>query len=73
MAIPSKRCKIDNSEIQNSLKLSFKNIRDLRSNLFECESFLESNSRGILALYETKLDDSIDAGNVSVRGYLLLI
>ena len=73
MAIPSKRCKIDNSEIQNSLKLSFKNIRDLRSNLFECESFLESNSLGILALYETKLDDSIDAGNVSVRGYLLLI
>ena len=27
----------------------------------------------ILALYETNLDDSIDSGNFSVRGYLSLI
>ena len=39
----------------------------------ECESFLESNSPGILALSETNLDDSIDSGNFSVRGYLPLI
>ena len=38
-----------------------------------CESFLESNSPNILALYETNLDDSIDSGNFSVRGYLPLI
>ena len=39
----------------------------------DCESFLESNSPGILALCETSLDDSIDSGNFSVRGYLPLI
>ena len=37
-----------------------------------CESFLESNSPDILALCETNLDDSIDFGNFSVRGYLPL-
>ena len=39
----------------------------------DCESFLESNSPDILALCESNLDDSIDSGNFSVRGYLLLI
>ena len=56
-----------------SLKLSFMNIRGLRSNFVECESFLESNSPDILALCETNLDDSIDSGNFSVTGYLPLI
>ena len=37
------------------------------------KSFLESNSTDILALCETNLDDSIDPGNFSVRGYLPLI
>ena len=55
------------------LNLSFKNIQGLRSNFIECESFLESNSPGILALRETNLDDLIDSGNFSVRGYLPLI
>ena len=73
MAILSKRCKPDNFEPHNSLKLSFTNIRGLRSNFVECESFLESNSPDILALCETNLDDSIDSGNFSVRGYLPLI
>ena len=41
--------------------------------LFDCESFLEPNSPDILALCETNLDDSIDSGNFSVRGYLHLI
>ena len=49
------------------------NIRGLRSNFVDCESFLESNSPDILALCETNLDDSIDSGNFSVRGYLPLI
>ena len=57
----------------NSLKLSFRNTWGLRSNFFVCKSFLESNSPDILALCETILDDSIDSGNFSVRGYLLLI
>ena len=57
----------------NSLKLNFRNIRGLRSNFVDCESFLESNSPDILALCETNLDDSIDSGNFSVRGYLPLI
>ena len=49
------------------LNLSFKNIQGLRSNFIECESFLESNSPGILALRETNLDDLIDSRNFSVR------
>ena len=73
MAILSKGCKPDNFEPHNSLKLSFTNIRGLRSNFVECESFLESNSPNILALCETNLDDSIDSANFSVRGYLPLI
>ena len=54
MAILSKACKPDNFESHNSLKLSFMNIRGLRSNFVDCESFLESNSPDILALYEDK-------------------
>ena len=73
MTILSKACKPDNFELHNSLKLSFTNIRGLRSNFVDCESFLESNSPDILALCETNLDDSIDSGNFSVRGYLPLI
>ena len=73
MTILSKACKPDNFESHNSLKLSFTNIRGLRSNFVDCESFLESNSPDILALCETNLDDSIDSGNFSVRGYLPLI
>ena len=73
MAILSKACKLDNFESHNSLKLSFTNIRGLRSNFVDCESFLESNSPDILALCETNLDDLTDSGNFSVRGYLPLI
>ena len=42
-------------------------------NFVDCESFLESKSLDILALCETNLDDSIDSGNFSLRGYLPLI
>ena len=72
MAILSKACKPDNFESHNSLKLCFTNIRGLRSNFVDCESFLESKSPDILALCETNLDNSIDSGNFSVRGYLPL-
>ena len=72
MAI-SKACKPDNFESHNSLKLSFTNIRGLRSNFVDYESFLESNSPDILALSVTNLDDSIDSDNFSVRDYLPLI
>ena len=68
-----KACKPDDFESHNSLKLSFTNIRGLRSNSGDCESFLESNSPDILALFETNLDNSIDSGNFSVKGYLPLI
>ena len=73
MAILSKGCKPDNLELHNSLKVSFKNIRGLRPNFIECESFLEPNSPDILALCETNLDNPIHFGNVSVRRYLPLI
>ena len=73
MTILSKACKPDNFESHNSLKLSFTNIRGLRSNFVDCESFLESNSPDILALCETNLDGSIDSGNLPVRDYFPLI
>ena len=65
MAILSEACKPDNFESRNSLKLSFTNIRGLRSNFVDCESFLESNSPNILALCETNLNDSTDSSNFS--------
>ena len=73
MTILSKACKPDNFESYNFLKLSFTNIRGLRSNFVDCESFLESNSLDIIALCETNLDDLLDSGNFSVRGYLPLV
>ena len=66
MAIFSKGCKPDNFESDNSLKLSFTNIRGLRSNFVECESFLESNFPDILGLCETNLDDSIHSSSDSL-------
>ena len=73
MAILSKACKPDHFELHNSLKLSFTNIPGLRSNFVDCEYCLKSNSPDILALCKTNLDDSIDSGNFSMRGYLPLI
>ena len=73
MAILSKGCKPDNFKPHNSLKLSFTDIWHLCSSFVECKSFLELNSPDILILCETNLDDSIDFGNFSVRGYLPLI
>ena len=73
MAILSKACKPDNFESHNSLKLSFTNIWGLCLNFVDCESFLESNSPDIFAPCETNLDNSIDSGIFSVRGYLPLI
>ena len=73
MAILSKACKPDHVESHDSLKLSFTNIQGLCSSFVDCGSFRESNSPGIFALCETNLDDSIDPGNFSVRGYLPLI
>ena len=49
------------------------NIQGPRLNFLKCESFLESNFPDIIALCEANLDDSVDSGNLSVRGYLPLI
>ena len=68
MAILSKACKPENFKLHYSL-----NIRDLRLNFVDCESFLESSSPDILALFKTNLVDSIYSGNFSVTGYLPLI
>ena len=71
MAIFSKACKPDNSESHNSLKLIlFKAFVQI---LLIVNLSLNQNSPDILALCETNLDDSIDSGNFSVRGYLPLI
>ena len=71
--IPSIEMYLIGFEPHNSLKLSFTIIQGLCSNFVECESFLESNSPDILALCETNLNDSVDSGNFSVRGYLPFI
>ena len=73
MAILSKACKPDIFELHNSLNLSFTNIQGLCSNFVDRKSFLESNSPDIFAPCETNLDDSVDSGNLSVRGYLPFI
>ena len=73
MTVLPKVCKPENFETHNSLKFSFINIRGLRSNFVDCGSFLNSNSPNILALCEKNLDDSIDSGNFSAKGYLPLI
>ena len=73
MTILSKACKPDHFQPYISLNLSFKNIWGLCSDFVDCESFLKSNSSDILALCKTKLDDSIDSGNFSARGYPPLI
>ena len=52
--------------------LSFTSSRGLHSNLLGCESFLESNSFNILALFETNLKEPINTSNISVTGYLSL-
>ena len=68
-----KGCKPDNFKSHNSLKHSFTNIRNLRSNFVNCKCFFESNSPDIFALCETNLDHSTDSGNFFTRGYLPLI
>ena len=73
MAILSKACKPDDFESHESLKLSFTNVRGLRLNFFDCESYLGSHSPDVLALSETILDDPVNSGDFSVRGYLPLI
>ena len=72
MAILSKACKPDNFGSHNSLKLSFTNIRGLRLDFVDCESYLWSNSPNILALFETILEDSVNSDDFSVRGYFPL-
>ena len=73
MAILSKACKPDNFESHASLKFSFTNNQGHCLNFVDCKSFPESNSPDILALCVTNLDDSIDCGKFSVRGYHPLI
>ena len=73
MVILSEGYNPDNFEPHNYLKLNFTNVWDLFSNFVECESFLESNSPDIFALFETNLDGSVNSGNFSVRGYFPLI
>ena len=53
--------------MRNSITLNFTNIWGLRSNFADCKFFLDSNSPDILAQSETKLDDSIDFGHLSLR------
>ena len=73
MVVLSKVCKPNNFKSHDSLNLRFTNIQRLCLNFIGCESFLESNSSDILAVYETNLKDSIDSSNNFVRVYLSLI
>ena len=73
MAILSDVRKSGNFESHNSLKLSFGDIRGLCLNFVRCESYLESNSPGILPLCMTNFDDLTDSDNFFLRCYLPLI
>ena len=73
IAVLSKGCKPDKFASHNSQKRSFTNIQGLHSSSGNCQSFLESNTPDILALFVTNLDDSTDSGNFSVSDYLLLM
>ena len=73
MVVLSKVFKPDNFDSHDSLNLRFTNIQCFCLNFVGCESFLESNSTDIIALYETNLKDSIDSSNIMVRDYLSLI
>ena len=68
MAILSKGCKPENFDSHSSLKPSFTNMQGLPLKFIDCESFLESSSPNIFALYETNLDDSI--GSYVKEGFL---
>ena len=57
MTLLSKVCKPDIFESHNSLKLSFTNIRGLRSYFVDCKYFPESNTPDVLPVCETNLDD----------------
>ena len=52
--------------------IAFTNIRGLRSNFTDVESFLHSSSPDILALCETNLNSSIPSSDFLVPGYLPL-
>ena len=56
----SKSCKPENFQSHNTVKLSFTNTLDLCFNFVGWESFLESDSSDILALYETNLNGLVD-------------
>ena len=73
MAMLSKVCKPDDFELHNSLKLSITSIWGLLSHFIDFESFFDRKILDILALRETILDNSNDASNFSVKGYLPLI
>ena len=73
MATLSKACKPGDLESHNSLKLSFTNIQDLRSNFVECKSFLELSYPDISGSMGDKLGWLNCFGNFSVGGYLPLI
>ena len=71
--MPSKVCKPDDFESHDSLNLRLTDIQHLCLNFVGCESFLESNSSDMFAVYETDLKDSIDSSSIFVRCYLSLI
>ena len=67
----SKACKLDNFESCNSKAYLYKYLR-LSLNFVDSKSSPQWNSPGVLGQFETNLDDSIDSGSFSVRGYLPL-
>ena len=72
MAILSKACKPDHFESHNPLKLSLQIFEAFVLILLIANLSLNQTLLTFL-LCETNLDDSIDSGNFSVRGYLPLI
>lgn len=78
MSLTTSRARKPNHfESRNSLEVIFVNIRGLSSFFADSNSFLESNSFDILAIYfyicETIFEDSVDLSNIFGRVYIHLI
>lgn len=73
MTILTKPSKTDQSKSPKPFSLTFTNIRGLRSNFSDVESFLYDSAPDFLALCETNLNPSILDSDFFVRGYLPII
>ena len=57
-------------KLKTPLRISFSNVRGLRSNYDDINIFLQGKSPDLLALSETRLDPSVSSSDVTPDGYI---